>query len=106
MSGTKKIKKEDWSNSMVTFTNGNIGRKVSVAGEEGELAENLPFMAIDYDPIKKGDDLVISLGEDTLDFSHTVEAPVKLYEIHNDLGVVTSVEIKDRNNKKVVLLFS
>lgn len=106
MSGKKQIKKEDWADRMVTFTNGNKGRNTSVVQEEGKLAENLPFMAIDFDPVKKGDDLVISLGEDTLVFSHTIENPKELYEIHNDLGVVTSMEIIDQANKKVILLFS
>lgn len=110
MSGTKQIKQEDWSDRMVTFTNGNKGRKVSVVAsgpgeEDSVLAENLPFMAIDYDPIKKGDDMIVSLGEDALLFGHTVEAPVEFIENQNDLGVVTSVEVIDQNDKKLILLF-
>lgn len=93
------------------FTNGNKGGLVSITlfntGASNEtLAEELPFMAIDYDPIKKGDDMVISLGGESIAFSHTIDASVELWETHDDKGVVTSMEIVDQNNNKVTLTFS
>lgn len=111
MAGTKQIQIADWSDHTTLFTNGNKGRMVSISVTDAEsvsrtLVEQLPFMAIDYDNIKKGDDMVISLGKNTLEFSHTVEAPVELFENHNDLGVVTSVKIIDQNNNNIVLDFN
>lgn len=50
--------------------------------------------------------MVISLGGKSIAFSHTIDAPVELWETHDDKGVVTSMEIVDQNNNKVTLTFS
>lgn len=46
-------------------------------------------MAIDYDSISKGDVMGIAFGDDSLVYSHTEEAPIVLWESHDDNGVVT-----------------
>jgi hypothetical protein len=111
MAGTKQIQMENWLDRLDTFINGNRGRKVTTTvsddtNEEIQIAKDLPLMAIDYDPIKKGDDMVISFGTDTLVYSHTVEAPVELWETHNDKGVVTTIKIIDQNNNGCILELS
>jgi Ni2+-binding GTPase involved in maturation of urease and hydrogenase len=111
MAGTKQIRTENWVEHLSLFTNGNHGRKVSISvvdqteGEE-HIAKDLPLMAIDYDVISKGDDIVISFGGDSLAFSHTVEAPIELWETHNDKGVVTIMKIIDQNNNECILKFN
>jgi len=110
MARIKQIQNENWPNHMATFTNGNRGRMVSVSVTDDEsvtktLVKQLPLLGLDFDPINKGDDMVISLGKSTLEVSHTIDAPVELFEKHNDLGVVTNVEIIDQNNNKIAIDF-
>jgi hypothetical protein len=110
MEKSKQIQIEDWIEHLSLFTNGNKGRLVSISTEDSEmgnnrLADKLPLMAIDYDPLKKGDDILISLGGESADFRHEINAPVEMWETHNDLGVVILMEIIDQNNNKVILAF-
>ncbi len=111
MAGIKQIQMDNWMDHLATFTNGNRGRRVTItvpdgANPEGPIAKDLPLMAIDYDAINKGDDMVISFGPDTLVYSYTIEAPVELWETHNDQGVVTLIKIIDQNNNQCMLKFS
>lgn len=111
MSRIKQIRTERWSEHLSIFTNGNRGRKVTIKlfnPNEGEelIAHELPFMAIDYDAINKGDDMVISCGEKTLELSHAVDAPVELWETHDNQGVVTTLKIIDQNNQQCILHFT
>ena len=110
MAHTKQIENERWAEFCSLFSNGNKGRLLSITLNDDEtgyqlLAENLPLMGLDYDPIKKGDDMIVSLGKESLEFSHTIDAPVELWEYQNDMGVITSIEIIDQNNNKLILTF-
>jgi hypothetical protein len=62
---TKEIPAERWKAWCDTFTNGNRRRALSidlVGDEVGDerLVDSLPLVAIDYDPLHKGDDFVVS----------------------------------------------
>ena len=65
------------------------------------LVENKPFETVNYDPVKKGNDLVISVEN----FTHTVAAPTELYIEENEEGVVTSLEVVDQNGQSCYLRF-
>ncbi len=111
MAQSKQIQIDKWIEYCGLFSNGNRGRLLNIIAMDLKsgyqvVAEGLPLMALDYDPIKKGDDMIVSLGRDSLEFSHTIMAPVELWEYHNEKGVVTSVEIIDQNNNKLILLFN
>lgn len=111
MAGIKQIHADKWAEHCSLFTNGNKGRMVTITSLDNEtgnliLAENSPLMAFDYDPIKKGDDMVISLGKDTLEYSHTIQAPIEFWETHDDSGEVTSIEIIDQMDNKVIVTFN
>lgn len=93
---TKQIEGYSWLDYCSLFSNGNKRRLLNVAWDDDEtgfqmLAEDMPLMGLDYDPINKGDDMIVSLGKDSLEFSHTIDAPVEMWELHNELGVITSV---------------
>ena len=77
----------------------------SESGATGVVAEG-DFMGIDYDPVGKGNDIFISLGKSELDSSHSVSAPVEVWELQRDDGVASSLEIMDQNDGKTILTFS
>ena len=97
MSIKKKLPKEDWQERIQLFVSGNTGRKVAVATEGMTIAENQVLRDVAYDPIGKGNDLIITLGFAEDLFTHTVLAPVELILHEEDNGVVSTLEIIDQN---------
>ena len=105
-----QIPQEQWQDFFVTFSNGNQGRELSLEvfdSESGDqpAAKQGPLMAVDYDPVGKGNDIVISTGVDKIDYSHTIQAPVELWQAQHDSGQVGALEIIDQNNVKTILSF-
>ena len=98
---TKQIEKSEWQERLQTFTSGNRGRKAAIAAEGMTLVENNPFVTVVYDPVGKGNDLVISVEN----FTHAVSAPTELYIEENDKGIVTSLKVVDQNGKFTFLRF-
>jgi len=108
MTTTKQIQSDQWLEHLSLFSNGNKGREATIkllSPDEGDylLAENIPLMAVDYDPVGKGNDLVITVGQDSIEATHTVQAPVELLEMYNENGQVVSLEIVDQNTNKIIL---
>ncbi len=101
MSNKKQIQKSEWQERLQTFTSGNRGRKAAIAAEGMTLVENKPFENVFYDPVGKGNELVISVE----DFTHTVAAPTELYVEESEKGVVTSLEVVDQNGQSCFLRF-
>ena len=97
----KQMEKSEWQERLQTFTSGNRGRRAAIAAEGMTLVEDKSFETVIYDPVKKGNDLVISVE----DFTHTVDAPTELYVEENEEGVVTSLEVVDQNGKSSFLRF-
>lgn len=110
MTKTKQIPTERWLEHCSMFTNGNRGRILTLSSIDPEtgyevLAGEMPLFGIDYDPISKGDDMTISLGKNSPEFSHVVKAPVEFWESHDDNGVVEQIRIIDQNNGEINLTF-
>ena len=110
MAQTKKIDQGRWSEFLSMFSNGNRGRRGAIevadmATGDQPLTEAAPLFAIDYDPANKGDDLVITTGRDELDYSHTISAPVEIWESQDDNGKVVSLGVIDRNGTKTIIVF-
>jgi len=110
MAQTKKIDQGRWSEFLSMFSNGNRGRLVAIdvadmAIGDQPLTDAAPLFAIDYDPANKGDDLVITTGRDDVDYSHTISAPVEIWESQDDNGKVVALEIINRNRSKTILAF-
>jgi hypothetical protein len=108
MTITTQIPQDQWQNFLVTFSNGNQGRALSVEVFDSETgdqpaAKQGPLMAVDYDPVGKGNDIVVTTGVDTIDYSHTIPAPVELWQAQQDNGEVGALEIIDQNNVKTIL---
>lgn len=106
MSITKQIQPENWIERVSLFTNDNRGRLVSITLCNIEtLIDEIPLMSVNYDSQLKGDDMVISVGVDSMKLNHIINAPLELWETHNDFGDVISMEIIDFNNHEYILTF-
>lgn len=111
MAEAKQIQIENWNEYLSLFSKFNQGRLTSIALLDNEigdnkLAEDLPLIATDYDPIRKGNDMIISLCNKFSTFGYAINAPVELWERQNNDGVVISLEIIDLNNNKAILIFN
>jgi hypothetical protein len=81
---TKNIPGERWQEFRETYTTRNRGRAVSitiVSEDAGELlAKGVVFSAIDYAPVGKDDDFVMSYGDQASLTRHIVYVPVELWQ--------------------------
>ena len=110
MAQTKKIDQGRWLEFLSMFSNGNRGRLVAIevadmSNGDQPLTDTSPLLAIDYDPANKGDDLVITIGRDEVDYSHKISAPVEIWEFQDDNGNVVALEIIDRDGAKNIVAF-
>ena len=102
------ITAEEWGDFLVIFSNDTRGRAViiqvidPVSGDAGEVARG-PLLAIDYDPIGKGNDIIVSLGTEEIENSHTIEAPEELWRAQHNNGEIIALEIIDQNGGKTIL---
>jgi hypothetical protein len=105
----KNIPGERWQDFCDTFSNGNRGRLVSItiiSEDVGEaLAEGTIFSAIDYDPVGKGDDFMISYGDQAPLTTHIVYVPVELWQAQDENGKVVALEIIDAEDRKTIIKF-
>ena len=110
MAQTKKIDQERWLEYLSIFSNGNRGRMISIeVGDKAigdqTLTDAMPLFAIDCDPANKGDDLVITTGTDTVEYTHIISAPEEIWELQDDNGMVVSMEIINRKGLKNIIIF-
>jgi hypothetical protein len=63
------------------------------------IVENKPFDSVVYDPIQKGNDLVLAVDG----FIHMVNEPVEMYMTQESNGVVSTLEILDQNGAATFL---
>lgn len=108
MAQTKKLEQEQWLEFLSIFSNGNRGRMISIEIEDTAGAQPIvdaaPLFAIDYDPVNKGNDLVISTGKDSVTNSHTISAPTEIWQAQNDNGEVTALEVINQNNFRTIIV--
>ena len=96
----KSVPRDRWGEFFDQFTDGNRGRHISIAiiGSElgdAELIKNAPLMAMVYDRPGKGDDLVIEVGKDEVNYAHTVDSPTEVLTGQNSNGVMVALRISD-----------
>ena len=105
---TKRIPTERWEEWCDTFTNGNRGRliRIEVVSDElgaEPLAVGAALVALDYDPAGKGNNFVISYGDEGAPSSHVIAKPVALWQAQDENGLVVSLEIEDAAGSRVVV---
>lgn len=103
MNKKKQIQNAEWQERIQTFSSGNRGRKAAIATEGITLVENQVLRDIEYDPIGKGNDLIITLGYVENIFTHTIDAPVEFYLHQDSSGVVTALEVVDEKGGSTFL---
>jgi hypothetical protein len=105
---TKKILTEQWEEWCSTFTNGNRGRLVRIELISDALGvqpmlEGATLVALDYDPAGKGNDFVISYGDEAAPASHVVAKPVALWQAQDENGLVVSLDIETEGGSRTVI---
>jgi hypothetical protein len=103
MSIKKNIQNNEWQERLTTFTSGNRGRKAAIAAQGMTIIENRPFRDLEYDPVGKGNDIIITLGDLEDTFTHTVYAPVDIFLHQEDNGEVSALEIVDQSSESTFL---
>ena len=99
MSTRKQIENEYWQEKLQTLTSTNKGRTAAIAVYGMTVVENKPFDSVVYDPIRKGNDLVLAVDG----FIHMVNEPVEMCMTHDSNGVVSTLEILDQNGAPTIL---
>jgi len=105
---TKKIPAGRWKAWCETFTNGNGGRLVNIEIVSDELgaeplADGAALVAIDYDPVGKGNNFVISYGDKTVPSSHVIAKPVALWQAQDENGLVVSLDIEAEDGIRTIV---
>lgn len=103
MSTKKQILFDDWQERLQLFTSGNRGRKSAIAANDMTIVEDHEFRDIEYDPIGKGNDLIITLGTMDNFITHTINAPVEIFFHQEENGEVSTLEIFDQNGETTLL---
>ncbi len=107
----KSIPRARWGEFFDQFSDGNRGRHISIEiinselGDE-ELIQNAPLMAMVYDPVGKGDDLVIETGKDEVNYAHTVDSPTEVLTGQDSNGLMLAVSIADAAGTKTLIKLS
>ena len=108
MATNTQISQAEWKDFFVTFSNGNVGRLLTLevfdseSGDTGQMNQG-KLMAVDYDPVGKGNDIVVTTGEGEIDYTHTIQAPVEVWKAQQDNGEVAALEVIDQNDVKTIL---
>jgi hypothetical protein len=62
------------------------------------LAFSVPFSAIDFDMLYKGDELILSYGSTAPLTTHSITVPAEVWQAQDNYGVVVALEIIDTEN--------
>ncbi len=105
---SKSLLRERWGEFFDPFSNGNRGRRISIKiidSELGdaELIQNAPLMAMIYDRLGKGDDLVIEVGRDEVTYAHTIDSPTEVLTGQDSNGLMLAVWISDAAGTKTLV---
>ncbi len=105
----KQISQESWVEFFDTFTDGNRGRHIKIEmldpelGDE-ELIKDAPLFSISYDPVNKGNDIMIETGGEAPSYAHTIDAPTEVWTGQDANGVVLALRIANQNTQAIVTL--
>jgi hypothetical protein len=103
---TKQLPEEDWLGFFATFSTENRNSPVTVeliGPELGDqiLVEGAPLMAVDYDPPDKGDNMVITTGEESQE--HVMQGPREVWLARDELGRIEVIEIVDSEGVRTLI---
>ena len=99
LSTRTQIENEHWQKKLQTLASTNRGRTAAIVVHGMTIIENKPFDSIIYDPLRKGNDIILVLEG----FIHMVDEPVEIYMTHDSNGVVSTLEILSQNGSPTIL---
>lgn len=104
-----QINRVDWPAFADQFSLDNQGRFVSIEtvgqGLGGErLAENIPLMAVDFDPENQGT-ILITVNRDDEIFTHTIAAPKAIWLEGTEDGKALALEVVAADGSRTLLRF-
>lgn len=106
----KQIPQDRWVEFFDLFSNSNRGRRLTIGlldqtlGSQ-ELIRDAQLLAIVYDPVNKGNDLVIETGQEQVSYAHTIDAPTEVWTGQDETGVVLAVRVSDATGNQTFLQF-
>ena len=99
MSTKKQIKKEDWQDKIQSLISGNKGRVAKITVGNDTVIDGIALVGIDYDPKGKGNEIMFTVEGST----HSVLSPAGLSVVEQSNGVVSAVEVVDKNGETTIL---
>jgi uncharacterized membrane protein YkgB len=99
LNNRKQIENEHWQKKLQAFNSANKSRYCTIEFQGITIVENKPFDSFVYDPIQKGNDLLLVLDG----FIHMVDEPMEIYMTYDLNGVVSKLEILDQNGTTTIL---
>ena len=103
----KQIPQENWLEFFDTFTDGNRGRHIKIElldpelGDE-ELIKDAPLFSINYDPVDKGNDIMIETGGEAPTYAHTIDVPTEVWTGQDANGVVLALRITSKDTQAII----
>jgi len=99
LSTRKQIENEQWQEKLQTLTSTSRGRSAAIAIHGMTIVENKQFDSVIYDPILKGNDILLVLEG----FIQMVNEPMEVYITNDTNGVVSTLEILGQNGELTIL---
>ena len=94
-----QIQKVDWQQRLEAFTPGNMGRTSAVAADDITVVKNKPLAGVDYNPVRKGNDVVNTLKG----FAQMINVPLELYITEESNGIASKLEIVEQMGRSTLL---
>ena len=107
---TQQIPQEEWLAFFNQFSQDNRGRLIAleIADQDidnEDLVKRSPLAFITYDPVTKGNDVVIAIGREAVAYSHTVNCPQAVWVAKDDADQVLALEIVDHSGAQTIVRF-
>lgn len=104
-----QVERKDWTFFADSFSEKNNGRPVTIeqiSEDLGDalLAEKATFIALDISQ-KRENVAMITVGEGTKTFTHTLDAPDAVWTRRLDSGQTAAMEVVSANGDKLIVRF-
>jgi hypothetical protein len=109
------ISQKNWSEYISSVSAGNRGRLIAVdivapsevsAADEINIPEvGAPLLGLEYEPGGKGNAIILSTGENEVEYEHSIKGPMELTATLDDDGRLETLEIIDDGGGRTRLNF-
>ena len=105
-----RIPREEWERFAVQFSEAQRGRMVQAefvdleVGDE-PLSSGIAFYSLDYDPVNKGDNIILAFGSEPDLHFHLIDKPADLWVAEDEQGVVWALEVVHEGGARTILRF-